>query len=237
MLWVLIRSASDPKFPQTDSQDSGDQGAGMGRLIWVFVKWPYLKGSIFLKNRYFIIQERFNKLIYIINTIIKCDIWQPVKFQLISSSSNEMMFVYLLSEYMLPTLIQRNDKKNHFIFYAVQNRGTTCNWNFTGCQTPHFMIVLQSSQRSTLPPERPMNGERPERNRDRTGTGTTGTERPSVPFLAFLAFPVVPVHSSEKMERCLLKLSCYQTKRNLTFKTIQSDHSSRSNIYSKTVLS
>ena len=43
-----------------------------------------------------------------------------------------------------------------------------------------------------------MNGERPERNRDRTGTGTTGTERRSVPFLAFLAFPVVPVHSSEK---------------------------------------
>ena len=98
-------------------------------------------------------------------------------------------------------------------------------------------VDLQSSQRSTLPPERPMNGERPERNRDRTGTGTTGTERPSVPFLAFLAFPVVPVHSSEKMERCLLKLSCYQTKRNLTFKTIQSDHSSRSNTYSKTVLS
>ena len=98
-------------------------------------------------------------------------------------------------------------------------------------------MKIQSSQRSTLPPERPMNGERPERNRDRTGTGTTGTERPSVPFLAFLAFPVVPVHSSEKMERCLLKLSCYQTKRNLTFKTIQSDHSSRSNTYSKTALS
>ena len=99
--------------------------------------------------------------------------------------------------------------------------------------------LIQSSQRSTLPPERPMNGERPERNRDRTGTGTTGTERPSVPFLAFLAFSVVPVHSSEKMERCLplLKLSCYQTKRNLTFKTIQSDHSSRSTTYSKTVLS
>ena len=79
---------------------------------------------------------------------------------------------------------------------------------------------VQSRQRLALPPERPMNGERPERNRDRTGTGTTGTERRSVPFLAFLAFPVVPVHSSEKMERCLLKLSCYQTKRNLTFKTI-----------------
>ena len=43
---------------------------------------PQVKGSIFLKkkkkkkkkkNRHFIIQERFNKLIYGINTIIKCD--------------------------------------------------------------------------------------------------------------------------------------------------------------------
>ena len=31
-----------------------------------------IKGSIFLKNRHFIIQERVNKLIYSINTIIKC---------------------------------------------------------------------------------------------------------------------------------------------------------------------
>ena len=31
-----------------------------------------LKGSIFLKNSIFIIQERFEKLIYGINTIIKC---------------------------------------------------------------------------------------------------------------------------------------------------------------------
>ena len=39
--------------------------------------------SIFPQNRDFIIQERFNKLIYGINTIIKCDTWQPVKFQLV----------------------------------------------------------------------------------------------------------------------------------------------------------
>ena len=31
-------------------------------------------------------------------------------------------------------------KKNHFIFDPVQNRET--NLNFTGCQMPHFMIVL-----------------------------------------------------------------------------------------------
>ena len=34
----------------------------------------FLKGSIFLKNRFFFIQERSNKLIYSINTIIKCGI-------------------------------------------------------------------------------------------------------------------------------------------------------------------
>ena len=32
----------------------------------------------------FFIHERFNKLIYGINMIIKCGIWQPVKFQIVS---------------------------------------------------------------------------------------------------------------------------------------------------------
>ena len=32
----------------------------------------YITGPIFLKNRHFIIQERFNKLKYVKNTIIKC---------------------------------------------------------------------------------------------------------------------------------------------------------------------
>ena len=40
---------------------------------------------------------------------------------------------------MLASLIQRYDKKS-FIFYSVQERET--NWNFTGWQVPHFMIVL-----------------------------------------------------------------------------------------------
>ena len=31
-----------------------------------------VKGSIFLKKRHFVIKERFNKLIYGFNTIIKC---------------------------------------------------------------------------------------------------------------------------------------------------------------------
>ena len=87
-----------------------------------------------------IIVERFNKLIYGINTIIKCGTWQPVKFQFVSSVWNEMIF-YRTSELMLPTLIQRyNKKKNHFIFDLVQKRGT--DWNFTGCLMPNCIIVL-----------------------------------------------------------------------------------------------
>ena len=41
---------------------------------------------------------------------------------------------------MLPTLIQRYDKKDNFIFDPVQKRET--NRNFTGCQMPHFIILL-----------------------------------------------------------------------------------------------
>ena len=44
------------------------------------------ESSIFLKNIIFIFHERFNKLIYDINTIIKCGTGQPVKFQLVSRS-------------------------------------------------------------------------------------------------------------------------------------------------------
>ena len=91
-----------------------------------------VKGSIFLKNRHFIIQERFNQMIYGISIIIKCGTWQPVKIQLISHSWNEMIF-YHISELMLQTLIQRYDK-NHFSFDPVQKWRTY--WNFTGCQMP-----------------------------------------------------------------------------------------------------
>ena len=40
---------------------------------------------------------------------------------------------------MLPTSLQRYDN-NYLNFDLVQKRET--NWNFTGCQMPHFMIVL-----------------------------------------------------------------------------------------------
>ena len=56
----------------------------------------HIKGSIFLKIRHFIIQERFNKLLYGINTIINFGTWQLVKFQLASPSWNAMIFLSYL---------------------------------------------------------------------------------------------------------------------------------------------
>ena len=76
---------------------------------------------------------------YGINTIIKCGTWQPVKFQLVSRSWNEMIF-NRMSELMLPTLIQSYDK-NHFMFEPVQK--TRDNWNFTDCQMPHIDSIFQ----------------------------------------------------------------------------------------------
>ena len=43
------------------------------------------EGSIYLKNRHFLSKkELINWYIYGINMIIKCGIWEPVKFQLVS---------------------------------------------------------------------------------------------------------------------------------------------------------
>ena len=90
------------------------------------------KGSIFLKNSHFLFHERFNKLIYGTNTIIKCGIWQPVKFQLVScfrtglkwKNENQKWnyFFYRISELVLATLIQWYNKK------SFQEQET--NWNF-----------------------------------------------------------------------------------------------------------
>ena len=69
-------------------------------------------GTIFFKNRQFIIQERFNKLIYGTDTTIKCGTLQPVKFQLVSRfwTGWKMKWFYRISELMLESLIQRYDK-------------------------------------------------------------------------------------------------------------------------------
>ena len=74
------------------------------------------KGSIVLKNDIFI-QERFYKLIYSINMIIKYGLSQPVKFQLVSRFEMDQKwndFFYRISGLMLATFIPRYDK-NHFI--------------------------------------------------------------------------------------------------------------------------
>ena len=106
-------------------------------ITFVYRLRRVFKGPIFLKNRHFIIRERFTKLIYGIITIKTCGFWQPVKFQLVSLSWNEIIF--RIFELMLPTLVQRYDKKNRFIFDLVQ-KGET-NWNFTSCQMSCVMIV------------------------------------------------------------------------------------------------
>ena len=67
----------------------------------------YLEGFNFPQNRHFVfIQERFNKLVYSINMIIKSGILHPVKFQLVThvwtGSNNEMIF-YRISKLMLAT--------------------------------------------------------------------------------------------------------------------------------------
>ena len=62
----------------------------------VYISFNIVKGSIFLKNRHFIIQERFNKLIYGITTTMKYGTWQPVKLQFVSRSWNEMIFLSYL---------------------------------------------------------------------------------------------------------------------------------------------
>ena len=79
----------------------------------------------------------FNKFIYNINTIIQRGIWQPVKFQLVSRVWIGAKMKWFLSYlWMLAALIQRYDK-NSFPFKNERQ-----NWNCTGCQVPHFMIVL-----------------------------------------------------------------------------------------------
>ena len=99
------------------------QRQGISGFSRTRVKAPYSsKIDIF-------IQERLNKLIYGIDTIIKCGIWQPVKFHKIwhlwtckisvSLSflkwiKNEIIF-YHISELMLATFFLRYNK-NHFIF-------------------------------------------------------------------------------------------------------------------------
>ena len=49
---------------------------------------------------------------YGINSIIKCGTWEPVKFQLVSQTWNEVMIFYRNSELMLSTFMQSYDEKS-----------------------------------------------------------------------------------------------------------------------------
>ena len=90
-------------------------------ILWVINSkiLTQLKCCIFLKNRHFIIQERFNKLTYGINTI--CGIWQPVKFQLVNWIKNETIF-NRISELMLATSVQRYDKISFHFLSSLRTR-------------------------------------------------------------------------------------------------------------------
>ena len=84
-----------------------------------------LLGSAFLKKWHFVIKERFNYLIYGVNTIIKCGAWHSVKFRLVTHSWNEMLFFSLnhcISELILPTLIQWYDKKSFHFWSSSKTR-------------------------------------------------------------------------------------------------------------------
>ena len=69
------------------------------------IQTPELLNFLILKAPYsskidiFFIQERFNKLIYSINTILKCGIWQPVKFKLVSRfwTGSKMNWFFIVS--------------------------------------------------------------------------------------------------------------------------------------------
>ena len=78
-----------------------------GQLMWMLPLYLHVSQK-----------SDYDDMIYTISTIIKCGIWQPVKNSLSLSFLNwiktEMIF-YGISEFMLPTLIQRYNKKSfHF---------------------------------------------------------------------------------------------------------------------------
>ena len=68
----------------------------------------HVKGSIFLKNRHFIIKDRLNKLIYGIDIIVSLSFLNGIFFFVV-------FFYNRISEFMLPALILRYHKKSfHF---------------------------------------------------------------------------------------------------------------------------
>ena len=80
-----------------------------------------------------IIQERFYKLTYDINTIIKCGIWQPVKYQLVSLSwtVSKMKWFFIVSVNWCcqqvkwpPQKISSPAEDRWYTVYTTNNNGT-----------------------------------------------------------------------------------------------------------------
>ena len=84
-----------------------------------------------------IIQEQFYKLVYGINTIIKCGTWQPVKFQLVSRSQTrskmKWFFFYRISELMFPTDLELTTQINKLT--------TSCRLSMCGFYSSLFVVV------------------------------------------------------------------------------------------------
>ena len=128
-----------------------------------------VKDAIFLKNRHFIIQERFNKLIYGIITIIKYGIWKSAKY--LWTGSKLKRFFYRIFELMLATLIQRCNKIiSFFIHYEntpIQNIETFTSKNLKIFRYKNSDIFHMSTQNidcgySLEPPRRGGSNEYPQ---------------------------------------------------------------------------
>ena len=99
-----------------------EYGIWSGSILSTCHPAVFIQINSYLKTLF--IQEMFNKLTYGINTIIKCGTWQPVKFQLVSLSGNEMIFIVSInSEIWYKTisfLIQFKNKRLTEILQAVR---------------------------------------------------------------------------------------------------------------------
>ena len=69
----------------------------LGEALLMCTHNIYFRGEVrklFLKNGFFLTNKSYDKLIYSINTIIKCGILQPVKIQLVFASIYFSEFIH-----------------------------------------------------------------------------------------------------------------------------------------------
>ena len=77
-------------------------------------------------------------MIFGINTITKCGTWQLVKFQLVYSFELDQKW----NDFLLYLWINVGNINSRDTIKIVSFQEREIYWNFTGCQVPHFMIVL-----------------------------------------------------------------------------------------------